>query len=151
LTKRGNNDVGSGFNDDPLWLIEGVAAYVKETGDLSILDVTAPFDNDPMIRARSSSTCGDRSTTCSNTAAHMACHSSAAPIGTTASTSTASRDTGRVVPDHGEPVGRHCRVGVIAGMLVHCAPDYAALAESVGDTEEAALARRAAAEMTRWC
>ena len=33
LTKRGNNDVGSGFNDDPLWLIFGVAAYIKETGD----------------------------------------------------------------------------------------------------------------------
>ena len=34
LTKRGNNDIGSGFNDDPLWLIFGVAAYIKETGDL---------------------------------------------------------------------------------------------------------------------
>jgi len=33
FTKRGNNDVGSGFNDDPLWLIFGVAAYIKETGD----------------------------------------------------------------------------------------------------------------------
>ena len=34
LTKRGNNDIGSGFNDDPLWLISGVAAYVKEIGRL---------------------------------------------------------------------------------------------------------------------
>ena len=32
LTKRGNFDVGSGFNDDPLWLIFGVAAYVKGNG-----------------------------------------------------------------------------------------------------------------------
>ncbi len=46
LTKKGNTDVGSGFNDDPLWLIFGVAAYVKETGDLSILDEQVPFDND---------------------------------------------------------------------------------------------------------
>jgi cellobiose phosphorylase len=46
LTKRGNNDVGSGFNDDPLWLILGVAWYVKETGDFSILDEMVPFDND---------------------------------------------------------------------------------------------------------
>ena len=45
LTKRGNNDVGSGFNDDPLWLIYGVAAYIKETGDYSILDEKVPFDN----------------------------------------------------------------------------------------------------------
>ena len=29
--------MGSGFNDDPLWLIFGVAAYIKETGDTSIL------------------------------------------------------------------------------------------------------------------
>jgi cellobiose phosphorylase len=42
LTKRGNNDVGSGFNDDPLWLIAGVAAYLKETGDFSILDEEVP-------------------------------------------------------------------------------------------------------------
>ena len=47
LTKRGNNDVGSGFNDDPLWLIFGVAAYIKETGDYAILDEQVPFDNDP--------------------------------------------------------------------------------------------------------
>lgn len=45
LTKRGNNDVGSGFNDDPHWLIIGVAAYIKETGDWSILDERVPFDN----------------------------------------------------------------------------------------------------------
>jgi cellobiose phosphorylase len=46
LTKRGNHDVGSGFNDDPLWLIAGVVAYLKETGDFSILDEQVPFDND---------------------------------------------------------------------------------------------------------
>jgi cellobiose phosphorylase len=47
LTKRGNNDVGSNFNDDPLWLILGVAAYLKETGDWSILDAPVPYDNKP--------------------------------------------------------------------------------------------------------
>ena len=45
LTKRGNHDVGSGFNDDPAWLVLGVAAYLKETGDLSILDEPVPWDN----------------------------------------------------------------------------------------------------------
>ena len=43
LTKRGNDTIGSGFNDDPLWLIVGVAAYVKETGDATILDELVPF------------------------------------------------------------------------------------------------------------
>ncbi len=47
LTKRGNNDVGSGFNDDPHWLIIGVAAYIKETGDWSILDEPVQYDNQP--------------------------------------------------------------------------------------------------------
>ena len=44
LTKQGNLDVGSGFNDDPLWLIAGTSAYIKETGDYSILDEMVPFD-----------------------------------------------------------------------------------------------------------
>jgi cellobiose phosphorylase len=45
LTKRGNANVGMGFNDDPLWLILCTAAYVKETGDFSILDEPTPFDD----------------------------------------------------------------------------------------------------------
>ena len=49
LTKRGNFDVGSGFNDDPLWLIFGTAAYIKETGDTSILAEQVPFDNDEKL------------------------------------------------------------------------------------------------------
>ncbi|MFC1569719.1 GH36-type glycosyl hydrolase domain-containing protein [bacterium] len=46
LTKRGNADVGSNFNDDPLWLILSTTDYIKETGDWSILDEQVPFDND---------------------------------------------------------------------------------------------------------
>ena len=45
LSKRGNNDIGGGFNDDPCWLIFGTVAYIKETGDFSILDEMVPFDN----------------------------------------------------------------------------------------------------------
>jgi cellobiose phosphorylase len=47
LTKRGNNDVGSGFNDDPAWLVLGVAAYIKESGDWSILDEPVQYENEP--------------------------------------------------------------------------------------------------------
>ncbi len=47
LTKRGNNDVGSGFNDDPHWLVLATAAYVKETGDLTIMDEMVPYENQP--------------------------------------------------------------------------------------------------------
>ncbi len=51
LTKKGNSDIGSGFNDDPLWLIAGTSAYVKETGDTSILTELVPFDNDMSVAA----------------------------------------------------------------------------------------------------
>ena len=47
LTKRGNSAVGDNFNDDPLWLVLSVAAYIKETGDWSILDKPVEFDNRP--------------------------------------------------------------------------------------------------------
>jgi cellobiose phosphorylase len=46
LTKRGNDAIGSGFNDDPHWLILAVAAYVKETGDREILDEPVPYDGE---------------------------------------------------------------------------------------------------------
>jgi len=49
LNKRGNNDVGGGFNDDPLWLILGTVSYIKETGDFDILDELVPFDNDVSV------------------------------------------------------------------------------------------------------
>ena len=46
LTKKGNDAVGGNFSDDPLWMILSVAAYIKETGDYSILDEMVPYDND---------------------------------------------------------------------------------------------------------
>ena len=49
LTKRGNDEVGGGFNDDPMWLILGVTSYIKESGDFSILDEMVPFDNDESL------------------------------------------------------------------------------------------------------
>jgi cellobiose phosphorylase len=49
LTKRGNDAIGNGFNDDPLWLILGTTAYIKETGDFGILEEQVPFDNDDRL------------------------------------------------------------------------------------------------------
>lgn len=51
LTKRGNSDIGGNFNDDPLWLIAAVSAYIKETGDVDILNEAVPFDNDENNKA----------------------------------------------------------------------------------------------------
>ena len=51
LTKRGNHEVGGNFNDDPLWLIASTVAYLRETGDFTILDEVVPFDHDPQKAA----------------------------------------------------------------------------------------------------
>lgn len=51
LTKMGNADIGSGFNDDPLWLVACTSAYLRETGDFSILEESVPFHNDPALAA----------------------------------------------------------------------------------------------------
>ena len=49
LTKKGNSDIGGDFSDDPLWMILSVGAYIKETGDWSILDTMVPYDNDMSV------------------------------------------------------------------------------------------------------
>src|SRR6185436_9016117 len=45
LTRTGNSEIGSGFNDDPLWLVLGVCAYLRETGRLEFLDAPVPFED----------------------------------------------------------------------------------------------------------
>jgi cellobiose phosphorylase len=49
LTKRGNNEIGGNFNDDPLWLILSVTTYIKETGDFDLLNESIPFENDQTL------------------------------------------------------------------------------------------------------
>ncbi len=46
LTKKGNDEIGGNFSDDPLWMILSTAAYIKETGDWAILEESVPYDND---------------------------------------------------------------------------------------------------------
>lgn len=84
LTKRGNNDIGGGFNDDPMWLIFGTVAYIKESGDFSILDEPSPSTTKKVRKCLCSSTCASPSTTSSRTSAPTCCPSSAVPTGTTA-------------------------------------------------------------------
>ncbi len=49
LTKKGNSDIGSDFSDDPLWMILSTLQYIKETGDLTILNELVPYDNNPEL------------------------------------------------------------------------------------------------------
>ncbi len=84
LTKRGNNDVGSGFNDDPAWLVLGVAAYIKESGDWSILDEQVPYENEPERKVRFMNICNVPFNTHSIDSDPTIFRSSVAPTGTTA-------------------------------------------------------------------
>jgi cellobiose phosphorylase len=47
LTKKGNAEIGGDFYDDHLWLILSTAAYIKETGDASILDAAVGYADKP--------------------------------------------------------------------------------------------------------
>ena len=93
LTKRGNHDVGSGFNDDPAWLVLGVAAYLKETGDPSILDEPVPVGQRRRLRDAAPRPPPPVHRLHARPArARTACRSSGGRTGTTASTSTCFSD-----------------------------------------------------------
>jgi cellobiose phosphorylase len=150
LTKRGNNDVGSGFNDDPLWLIEGVAAYVKETGDLSILKEVVPFDNDPA----NTGTLFEHLKRSFHHVLHNLGPHGLPLIGRADWNDCLNLNCFSETPDEpfqttGNRAGRTAESVFIAGLFVHAAPDYAALAETLGLGEEAVAAREAAARMTK--
>jgi cellobiose phosphorylase len=150
LTRRGNNDVGSGFNDDPLWLISGTAAYVKETGDLAILEEPVPFDNDPKTAApliehlkRSFHH------VLNNLGPHGLPLIGRADWNDCLNLNCFSETPGESFQTTGNRTGRTAESVFIAGLFVHVAPDYASLAEASGNSDEAKAAREHAAGMTR--
>ena len=81
LTKRGNNDVGSGFNDDPHWLILGVAAISRKPATGASWMRRSSSKMNPVRNSRSTSICAAVSTTRSNASGRTGCRSLAAPIG----------------------------------------------------------------------
>jgi cellobiose phosphorylase len=150
LTKRGNHDIGSGFNDDPLWLIEGVAAYVKETGDVSILKETVPFDNDPENAGtlfehlrRSFHHVLD------NLGPHGLPLIGRADWNDCLNLNCFSEQPDESFQTTENRAGGTAESVFIAGLFVHAAPDYADLAEVMGFSAGAKAARDDAARMTR--
>ncbi len=51
LTKQANTDMGGGFGDDPMWLVAAAAAYIKETGDLEVLNEVVGFNSNETVTA----------------------------------------------------------------------------------------------------
>jgi len=150
LTKRGNNDVGSGFNDDPLWLIFGVAAYIKETGDFAILSEPVPFDND----AQNSATLFEHLKRSFEHVLHNLGPHGLPLIGRADWNDCLNLNCFSETPDEsfqttGNRVGRTAESVFIAGMFVGVAPDYAYIARKVGQADQAAAAESEAAKMTK--
>ena len=149
LTKRGNNDVGSGFNDDPLWLIFGVAAYIRETGDFAILKEQVPFDNDPK---NSASLYEHLKRSFNHVLNNLGPHGLPL-IGRADWNDCLNLNCFSETPDEsfqttGNRTGRTAESVFIAGMFVGVAPDYAYLAAKVGEAPEAARAAAEASKMT---
>jgi cellobiose phosphorylase len=142
LTKRGNHEAGSGFNDDPLWLILGTAAYIKETGDYGILDEQVPFNNDENNKAPLFE---HLKRSFYHVTENLGPHGLPL-IGRADWNDCLNLNCFSETPD--EPYqttenkkGRTAESIFIAGMFVAIGPEYAYLAEKRGQTDEAKKAR----------
>ena len=148
LTKKGNSDIGSGFNDDPLWLIAGTSAYVRETGDTSILEQMVPFDND-MSKATPLMNHLKRSFDfiVNHKGPHKLPLIGRADWNDCLNLNCFSEHPGESFQTFGPSEGPVAESVFIAGMFVKYGEEYAQLCELMGNAEEAAYARAQVAEM----
>ena len=112
LTKRGNNAIGSGFNDDPLWLVLASPPTSRRpaTGDPRRAGALRqrPGSERPLLEhLKRSFAVHARPPRPARPAADRPRRLERLP-----QPQLLLRDAGRVVPDHREPRGRHRRVGV---------------------------------------
>ena len=147
LTKRGNSDIGSGFNDDPLWLIAGTSAYIRETGDFGILNEMVPFDNDistavPLMEHLKQSL--DYIIT--HKGPHGLPQIGRADWNDCLNLNCFSEHPGESFQTFGPSEGPVAESVFIAAMFVKYGEEYAKLCEYTGESEEA---RRARTEVTK--
>jgi len=142
LTKKGNMDVGSGFNDDPLWLIAGTAAYIRETGDFGILDESVPYDND---ESKATSLMEHLRRSFNYTLTHLGPHKlpliGRADWNDCLNLNCFSKEPGESFQTTGPSEGPVAESVFIAGMFVKYGSEYADLCEHLGLTDEANLVR----------
>lgn len=142
LTKKGNSDIGSGFNDDPLWLIAGTSAYVRETGDLSILKEMVPYDNDMSV---ATTLMEHLKRSFDYIVNHKGPHKlpliGRADWNDCLNLNCFSEHPGESFQTFGPSEGPVAESVFIAGMFVKYGEEYAQLAELLGDDTEAKRAR----------
>ena len=142
LTKKGNADIGSGFNDDPLWLIAGTAAYIKETGDYSILDEITPYDND---ESKATDFMEHLRRSFNYTRTHLGPHGlpliGRADWNDCLNLNCFSEQPGESFQTFGPSEGPVAESVFIAGMFVKYGKEYADLCEFIGKQDEADRAR----------
>ncbi len=148
LTKKGNADIGSGFNDDPLWLIASTSAYIRETGDMSILDEMVPFDND-ISAARPLMEHLKRSFdyTVNHKGPHKLPLIGRADWNDCLNLNCFSKQPGESFQTFGSSEGPVAESIFIAGMFVKYGEEYAQLCELQNNADEAAYARNEVAEI----
>ena len=150
LTKKGNSDIGSGFNDDPLWLIAGTSAYIKETGDFSILEEMVDFNNDSSL-ARPLLEHLKRSF--DYTLTHLGPHKlpliGRADWNDCLNLNCFSKEPGESFQTFGPSEGPVAESVFIAGMFVKYGTEYAQIQKLLGNQEEADRALAAVDKMYR--
>ena len=150
LTKKGNADIGSGFNDDPLWLIAGTAAYIKETGDYSILDEITPYDND---ESKSTDFMEHLRRSFNYTRTHLGPHGlpliGRADWNDCLNLNCFSEEPGESFQTFGPSEGPNAESVFIAGMFVKYGKDYVEICKHKGLEAEAKEAEEAIASMEK--
>ena len=150
LTKKGNADIGSGFNDDPLWLIAAAAAYIKETGDYSILDESTPYDSDP---SKATDFMEHLRRSFNYTINHLGPHGlpqiGRADWNDCLNLNCFSEEPGESFQTFGPSEGPNAESVFIAGMFVKYGKDYVKICRHKGLCDEADKAQKAIEQMEK--
>ncbi|MFA9378058.1 MAG: GH36-type glycosyl hydrolase domain-containing protein [Lachnotalea sp.] len=150
LTKKGNLDVGSGFNDDPLWLIACVSAYLKETGDTTLLDEMVPYDND---ETKSTTLFEHLTRSLTYTMTHLGPHNlpliGRADWNDCLNLNCFSKAPGESFQTSGPSEGPVAESVFIAGMFVKYGKEYADICNQIGKNAEKIVALKAVDSMNK--
>ena len=150
LTKKGNDEVGGGFSDDPLWMIMSTIAYIKETGDYSILDEIVPYDNN-LDKAQTMTHHLKQSFAkiVTNLGPHGLPLIGRADWNDCLNLNCFSNEPGESFQTTTSKDGKVAESVFVAGMLAFIAPEYIKLCELRGLNDEAVFAQNASDKMAK--